>query len=122
MREGSVRIPMPWNAETPVTRALVEDGRRHALLGGPIAVGCPVRIVQGQADAQVPWDIALRIAAAISGPDVRVTLMKDGEHRLSRPSDLAELCAAFDALSEAVRAQAAFFVASSVTVANTSGG
>ena len=98
-RAGEVRIPMPWNEELRITRALIEDGRQHMLLGGEIPVACPVRIVHGQADEQVPWEISLRIAERIPGPDVRVTLVKDGGHRLSRPADLAELGAALDALT-----------------------
>lgn len=97
-REGEVRMPTPWNQELRITRALIEDGRQHMLLGGEIPVACPVRILHGQADAQVPWELALRIAERIPGPDVRVTLVKDGGHRLSRPEDLDELSAAFDAL------------------------
>ena len=97
-RAGEVRIPMPWNEELRITRALIEDGRQHRLLGGKIPVACPVRILHGQADEQVPWEIALRVAERILGPDVRVTLVKDGGHRLSRPDDLAELRAALDGL------------------------
>ncbi len=97
-REGEVRMPTPWNEELRITRALIEDGRQHMLLGGEIPVGCPVRIVHGQADEQVPWEVSLKVAERIPGPDVRVTLVKDGGHRLSRPRDLAELCANLDAL------------------------
>jgi pimeloyl-ACP methyl ester carboxylesterase len=51
-----------------------------------------VRLLQGQADPDVPWEMALRIAEHIAGPDVQVTVVKDGDHRLSRPQDLALLC------------------------------
>ena len=97
-RDGEVRIPTAWNEALRITRALIEDGHQHRLLGGEIPVACPVRIVHGQADEQVPWEIALKVAERITGPDVRVTLVKDGGHRLSRPADLAELCANLDAL------------------------
>lgn len=97
-RDGEVRIPLPWNDALRITRALIEDGRQHRLLDGEIPVACPVRIVHGQADEQVPWEIALRVAERLTGADVRVTLVKDGGHRLSRPADLAELCASLDAM------------------------
>jgi pimeloyl-ACP methyl ester carboxylesterase len=61
------------------------------LLHGPIALDCPLRILQGQQDPDVPWRHALRIAEAVTGADVRVTLIKDGDHRLSREGDLAVL-------------------------------
>ena len=62
-----------------------------ALLHAPVPITAPVRLLQGQQDPDVPWDTALHLAAAISGPDVQVTLVKDGDHRLSRPQDLALL-------------------------------
>ena len=70
------------------TRALIEDGREQRLLNGPIAVSCPVRLLQGQRDPDVPWPTALKIAEHLAGEDVAVTLIKDGDHRLSRPQDL----------------------------------
>lgn len=73
------------------TRALIEDGRRHSLLAGPIPVCCPVRLLQGQRDPDVPWQTALRIAEQLESPDVEINLVKDGDHRLSRPQDLALL-------------------------------
>ncbi|ABQ31391.1 MULTISPECIES: carboxylesterase [Acidiphilium] len=88
-RDGILHLPNPYGAPTPVTAALLEDGRRNLVLGGPIPIDAPVRLIQGQRDAEVPWRTALRIAEAVTGEDVRVTLVKDGEHRLSRPQDLA---------------------------------
>jgi hypothetical protein len=90
-REGVWHRPSDYGAPYPITRALIEDGRRHLLLRGPLALDVPVRILQGQQDPDVPWRHALRIAEAITGPDVRVVLVKDGDHRLSRPADLALL-------------------------------
>ncbi len=91
MREGRIMAPSPYGAPTPITRALIEDGRRHLLLEQPIPLTCPVRLLHGQADADVPWEVSLRLAEQITGGDVVVTLVKDGDHRLSRPSDLALL-------------------------------
>jgi hypothetical protein len=90
-RDGLWHRPSDYGAPYPITRALIEDGRRHLLLRGPIALDVPVRILQGQRDPDVPWRHALRIAEAITGDDVRIALVKDGDHRLSRPQDLALL-------------------------------
>jgi pimeloyl-ACP methyl ester carboxylesterase len=90
-RDGVWLRPSEYGTPYPITRALIEDGRDRLLLRGPIAVDVPVRILQGQRDADVPWQHALRIADALTGGDVRVHLVKDGDHRLSRPQDLALL-------------------------------
>jgi len=90
-REGVWHRPSDYGAPYPITRALIEEGRDHLLLRAPIALDAPVRILQGMDDPDVPWRHALRIAEAITGGDVRVTLVKDGDHRLSRPADLALL-------------------------------
>ena len=87
-----MHLPSQYGDPTPITRALIEDGRNHLLLSAPIALDCPVRLLQGQADPDVPWEMALRIADRITSPDVHVTVVKDGDHRLSRPQDLALLC------------------------------
>ena len=78
----------------PITRGLIEDGRRHLLLGGMIETGCPVRILQGVRDEDVPWRHALELSARFARDDVVVTLVKDGDHRLSRPEDIERLLAA----------------------------
>ncbi len=91
MAQGYVAIPNEYGPPQVITRHLIEDGRRHLLLRAPIPLAIPVRLIHGQQDADVPWQTALKLAAAITGQDVQVTLVKDGEHRLSRPSDLALL-------------------------------
>lgn len=91
MEHGIIRRPSRYGEPTPITRALIEDGRNHLVLSGSIPLDCPVRLLHGQADPDVPWDMALRIAAALNGSDVQVILVKDGDHRLSRPHDLALL-------------------------------
>jgi pimeloyl-ACP methyl ester carboxylesterase len=91
LRDGVWYRPSEYGAPYPITRALIEDGRNQLLLRGPIALECPLRILQGQQDPDVPWPHALRIAEAVTGGDVRVTLIKDGDHRLSREADLALL-------------------------------
>ncbi len=96
-RSGVIYVPSPYGEALPITRALIEEGRRHLLLDrsieveGSIAIEGPVRLLQGQRDPDVPWQTALRLAERLEADDVQVTLIKDGDHRLSRPSDLALL-------------------------------
>ena len=78
----------------PITRELIEEGRRHLLLGGLIETGCPVRILQGVQDADVPFSHAMELVSRLAHDDVVLTLVKDGDHRLSRPEDLERLLAA----------------------------
>jgi pimeloyl-ACP methyl ester carboxylesterase len=77
-----------------ITRDLIEDGRRHLLLGGMIETGCPVRILQGVQDPDVPWQHAIELTARFAQDDVVLSLVKDGDHRLSRPEDIERLLAA----------------------------
>jgi len=74
-----------------VTRQLVEEGRNHLLLGGMIETGCPVRILQGVEDPDVPWRHAVELVSRLASDDVVLTLVKDGDHRLSRPEDIERL-------------------------------
>jgi pimeloyl-ACP methyl ester carboxylesterase len=83
----------------PITRALIEDGRDHLVLGGPLALGCPVRILQGVQDPDVPWRHAVRLAALLPEDDVVLTLVQDGDHRLSRAEDIERLLRAVDELA-----------------------
>ena len=74
-----------------ITRQLIEDGRNHLLLGGLIETGCPVRILQGVQDPDVPWQHAVSLTSRLASDDVVLTLVKDGDHRLSRPEDIERL-------------------------------
>jgi pimeloyl-ACP methyl ester carboxylesterase len=78
----------------PITRNLIEEGRSHLLLGGSIAVGCPVRILQGAKDPDVPWQHAFALVHRLPADDVVLTMIQDGDHRLSRPQDIARIIAA----------------------------
>jgi pimeloyl-ACP methyl ester carboxylesterase len=78
----------------PITRALIEEGRDHLLLGSAIDVGCPVRILQGAQDPDVPWQHAFALAHRLPAEDVVLTMIQDGDHRLSRPQDIARILAA----------------------------
>lgn len=93
---GILHVPSPYGPPLPVTLRLIEDGRRHLLLGGPIPIRCPVHLLHGQADADVPWETALRLAARLDSAAVTLELIKDGDHRLSRDADLRRLAAAVD--------------------------
>ncbi len=99
MVEGILRLSGEYG-ELVITRRLIEDGRTHLVLRGPIALACPVRLIQGQADTTVPWETALKLAARLESRDVQVTLVKDGTHRLSRPADLALMCRVLAGLLE----------------------
>ena len=76
---------------TPTFPAFWADGQAQLLLGHEIALDCPVRLLQGQQDPDVPWNVALQLAANLRSGDVQVVLIKDGDHRLSRDADIALL-------------------------------
>lgn len=90
-RDGQWRRPSEYGEAYPITRHLIEDGRQHLVLREALPISAPVRLLQGQADPDVPWQTALRLAAHIAGDDVEVTLVKQGDHRLSKPAELALL-------------------------------
>jgi hypothetical protein len=90
-REGVWHRTSAYGEPYPITRGLLEDGRRQLVLDAPFPLAVPVRLLQGQRDPDVPWETALRIAGTVTGDDVQVLLVKDGDHRLSRPQDLALL-------------------------------
>jgi pimeloyl-ACP methyl ester carboxylesterase len=86
--------PSRYGDPYPITRNLIEDGRNHLILGATIDVGCPVRILQGAQDPDVPWQHALRLVHRLPADDVVLTMIQDGDHRLSRPQDIARLLGA----------------------------
>jgi pimeloyl-ACP methyl ester carboxylesterase len=89
IEEGRVLIDDCYGQEPyAITRALIEEGRNHLLLDGPIAISRPTLLIQGQQDEDVPWQTALTLAEKLSSPQVRVVLLKSGNHRLSEPEDL----------------------------------
>lgn len=81
-----------------ITKALIEDGKRHCLLDGRVPVSCPVRLLHGMRDDAVPWRDSLRLADCLESEDVRTIFVKDGDHRLSRPADLALLATVLEGL------------------------
>ncbi|MCC6919127.1 MAG: alpha/beta hydrolase [Alphaproteobacteria bacterium] len=100
LEKGEWARPSAYGPEPyPMTRGLIEDGRQHLLLDGPIALEMPVRILHGQDDPDVPWQHSLKLIAALASRDVVLTLVKGGDHRLSKPADLARLTDAVEELS-----------------------
>jgi pimeloyl-ACP methyl ester carboxylesterase len=99
MKEGHWRRPSDYSEEPyPITRALIEDGDRHLFGSRLIETGCPVHIIQGLRDTDVPWRHATALVSRFASDDVVLTLIKDGDHRLSRPEDIERLIASVDGL------------------------
>jgi pimeloyl-ACP methyl ester carboxylesterase len=99
--EGVWHRPSEYSPEPyPITRKLIEDGRRHLLLGTPFRIGAPIRVLQGMRDPDVPWRHAMTLVEHLAEDDVVLTLIKDGDHRLSRPEDLERLTAAVEAIAQ----------------------
>ena len=92
--QGMWLRPSQYGEPYPITRALIEEGRNHLLLGSTIEVGCPVRILQGAQDPDVPWQHAFALTHRLPSDDVVLTMIQDGDHRLSRPQDIARIIAA----------------------------
>ncbi len=88
IERGVLEQPSDYGDPYAITRALIEDGRTQLVLGGPIPITAPVRLLHGQSDRDVPWEFSLRLAERVVSTDVQVVLVKDGEHRMSRPQDL----------------------------------
>jgi pimeloyl-ACP methyl ester carboxylesterase len=99
-RSGYCEIPNCYDDGEPyrIGRQLLEEGRDHLLLDADIPIDLPVRLIHGQLDEDVPWEHSLTIARHLQGDDVEIQLVKDGDHRLSRPRDLARLTRTLDAL------------------------
>ena len=83
----------------PITRALIEDGRQHLLLGGIVRSHCPVHILQGMKDPDVPWEHSMTLVHQLAGDAVTLTLIKDADHRQSRDEDIERLLSAVEALA-----------------------
>lgn len=94
---GYYEEPTPYGPDPNVfTRALFDDGRKNRVLDGLIETGAPVHIIQGMTDPDVPWRHALRLTEHLPSDNVTLTLIKDGDHRLSRDEDIARILAATD--------------------------
>jgi pimeloyl-ACP methyl ester carboxylesterase len=92
LRDGFLRLPSQYSPEGYIyTRVLIEEGRRHLVMRAPIPLGCPVRLLHGMRDPDVPWRTSLALAEKLESRDVAVTLVKDGDHRLSTDANLVLL-------------------------------
>jgi len=101
-RDGVLRQPSDYGEEPyTITRRLIEEGRTHLVMDKPIPLACPVCLIHGMDDTDVPWKLSLEIMERLESDDVAVTLVKGGGHRLSEPADLARLSATVAALSDA---------------------
>lgn len=88
-RDGVLMVPSQYDPEPyPITKGLIEDGARHDVLSDKAPVNCPVRLIHGLEDPDVPWQMSVRLAGALNSSDVEVVLLKDGDHRLSKPHEL----------------------------------
>lgn len=100
-KHGRLSEPSEYSDEPYVTtRAFWESGQANLLLDRELPVDCPVRLIHGQHDEDVPWDVSTRLAAALRSSDVQTLLVKDGDHRLSRDADIARLIAAVATLPD----------------------
>ncbi|MFC2953923.1 alpha/beta hydrolase [Marinicaulis aureus] len=99
MQDGKLELPSDYSDEPDLyTRKLIEDGRNHLIMDGPVAIRCPVRILQGMKDDAVPYIHALHFAALLESDDVEILLTPGGDHRLSTPPDLERLTRTLDRL------------------------
>jgi len=98
MEEGAYFEPSQYGADYPITRDLIEDGRRHLILRKPIPLDIPIRILQGMRDEDVPYAHAMRLLDALQSSDVTLTLVKAGDHRLSSSGDLLRLATEIELL------------------------
>ncbi|WP_439817595.1 alpha/beta fold hydrolase [Zavarzinia sp. CC-PAN008] len=96
--DGHLVRVSPYGTPDVLTWHLVEEGRRHLVLDGPLAIDCPVRLIHGLADAEVPWQLSVELCERLASQDAEVMLIKGGDHRLSSPAHLTHLSATLDAL------------------------
>lgn len=99
MDEGLTLRPSDYGDPYPITRDLIEDGKRWALLDAPIELDMPIRILQGMQDPDVPWEHAFKLVDALTSEDLVFSLIKDGDHRLSRDQDIGRLVATCEELA-----------------------
>ena len=100
-RDGRIEEPNPYGPGPSVfTRAFWESGQKLRLLDGAIAIDCPVRLLHGELDSEVPLDVAFRLLRALRSSDVQLNVLKGGGHRLSEPHEIRAILAAVEALLE----------------------
>jgi alpha-beta hydrolase superfamily lysophospholipase len=98
-KQGFLSEPSPYSSEPDIiTQALIDDGEKHLFGDQPIETGCPVHVIQGMQDEDVPWAHATRLMERLAFDDAVLTLVRDGDHRLSRPEDIERLIRAVEAM------------------------
>jgi len=98
-RDGFLRMPSEYSPDGYIyTRRLIEEGREHLVMRASIPLACPVRLLHGMRDPDVPWRTSLALAEKLESTDVSLTLLKDGDHRLSTEADLALLMRSLEPL------------------------
>jgi len=102
--QGYVDVPSDYDDTEPyrITKTLIKDGRHHLLLRQPLEIEMPIRLLQGMQDKDVPYETAIQTADVITGTDITIQLIKDGDHRLSRDQDLNQLFATLDGVFDAM--------------------
>jgi len=99
-RAGHLSEPSAYSDEPDIiTLALIEDGKKHLFGEAPIETGCPVHVIQGMQDPDVPWSHATKLMERLAFDDAVLTLVRDGDHRLSRPEDIERLIAAVEGMA-----------------------
>jgi pimeloyl-ACP methyl ester carboxylesterase len=99
MEKGVIHVPSDYGAPYPITRRLIEDGRDNLVLRSPLHLPMPVRMLQGTSDREVPAATATRLLDHATGPDIRLTLVKDADHRFSSPRCLKLIARAVEEVS-----------------------
>lgn len=102
LEQGRTLRPSDYGDPYAITRDLIEDGKQWALLDDAIDLTCPIRILQGMQDPDVPWRHAFKLVEALTSDELVFTLIKDGDHRLSRDQDIARLVSTCGELAELV--------------------
>ena len=95
-----MHAPNIWEDPYPITKNLLDEGDSHLLLQGEIDVACPVRLIHGMRDETISWEVSLKLSNLLESDDVRLTLVKDGGHRLSRDQDIELIIRTAEELAE----------------------
>lgn len=107
-KEGRLLVPSDYGEPYTITKELIVEGRNHLLLGKEIPIFCPVRLLHGMKDDDVPWEISLAVNEKLASSDVKTILVEEGDHRLSEPADIERLLRVTGKMLEQLGAGEAF--------------